>query len=455
MDIDLLKKFSRKFKHMPTLFAKVVEDLNLFKLVGSGSNSSVYALRDDSTMVAVVTFMASVSEARHAKSVLDEINMCSLENIIPRRFKTDIYSHGAQNGVILVTLWEKLNIVSWRGWHNVYASAMHLAEALFTGLAAMHDSGICHRDISPNNVVLTQQGVRFIDLQSAHIELLSGRRTYLAGTRGFRAFEIEASFEKPDQQTLSLTSFMFKYFNINHIEQSKSFAVCRGSVVTLERLQAADVFALGMVLINVLTNQPNPCIEPVRLDNLSEEIQTFAMNIFNPNFMRRHTAQAALTTIQTWLKVRKETGPTTRAAVVVADDYDLRPSPVIDVKRQQQVQAFYTGDITKSRSAKRKKPVTSTAQTLRHSQRRQADGTVGNSQERLARNRIFISASKKPADTASIDPNLYLNELNQLVYSGHRVQRGDKQGFFYADNAGRKHYITRPVIQSRLQDYIM
>lgn len=87
-----------------------------------------------------------------------------------------------------------------------------LAEAS-SGVAAAHDAGILHRDIKPQNILISNQGrVKVADfgLSSTTEEMIEGREPMIAGTLGFMAPE-QARGEKatPASDVYSLAATLY------------------------------------------------------------------------------------------------------------------------------------------------------------------------------------------------------------------------------------------------------
>lgn len=59
-----------------------------------------------------------------------------------------------------------------------------LAVALLEAVAAIHEAGIIHRDLSPNNVILAPDGPRVVDFGIAHHKGMSTATTLTGGTVG-------------------------------------------------------------------------------------------------------------------------------------------------------------------------------------------------------------------------------------------------------------------------------
>ncbi len=186
------------------------------------------------------------------------------------------------------------NLKEWVAEHGAMGEASwdELAEGIFSGLAAIHDTGILHRDIKPANIMLSPDGAKIIDFGISKEE----GQTALTNTQMFAG---TVAYLAPER------------------------------VETNEESQASDMFSAGLVLavaargehpwgdettqteLAILMNMAN---EEPRLDGLSDKQQKVLRALLRRNPEARPVARDALAILRGELQpARDNDAPLVRA----------------------------------------------------------------------------------------------------------------------------------------------
>jgi tRNA A-37 threonylcarbamoyl transferase component Bud32 len=133
----------------------------LERILGRGATAAVYAARDlkHGRRVALKVLEPAVASTLGPDRFLQEIRTTaglSHPNILP------LFDSGAADGFIYFTMpvveGESLRARIERDGALETAAALHIAAQIGSALACAHGSGVVHRDIKPDNILLTPQG---------------------------------------------------------------------------------------------------------------------------------------------------------------------------------------------------------------------------------------------------------------------------------------------------------
>ncbi|MGA7121560.1 MAG: serine/threonine-protein kinase [Polyangiaceae bacterium] len=137
-------------------------------LIGVGGMAEVYAATHPSGKRSAIKILHP-----HVP-FMPEVDCAFLRNAHPnavRVLEDDVDDRG--NVCIVMELLEGGTLQEWaeaEGGKLAPARVLRIADQLLDGLAALHDAGIVHRDIKPDNIFLTTDGqVKILDFGLAHL----------------------------------------------------------------------------------------------------------------------------------------------------------------------------------------------------------------------------------------------------------------------------------------------
>ena len=189
--------------------------------------------------------------------------------------------------------------------------ALHYLEQVCTGLAYAHERGVIHRDIKPNNLLLTadRETIKIADFGIAKIEALDGAITRV-GTEIYAAPEHHPLRVTGPLDTAALTSAP------EHLTP------------------AADIYSLAKTVYMLLTGEAPRRFSQLPISDLPAHVASAPWASFVLRVLRRATetnpAKRYQTVPEFWAELRDAAMPQTRLLTLPTGEETRVPTPTTD-----------------------------------------------------------------------------------------------------------------------------
>jgi len=193
MDKKINKLRQKEFKKNPKL--KEIYDAELTKynnptFLGQGSFADVFTLPNNRILRIELGYQHVTAGRTKVETMLTLMKLTALNKLacpITPTIYDSYLIHINSNTWITTTIMEKLQVLKWKEWKKVFKSEQELASAVFQSIHTLIQFDIYHRDINFGNVVLTLQGIRFVDIDDVCTDIpkLIYNCDDVTGTPGF------------------------------------------------------------------------------------------------------------------------------------------------------------------------------------------------------------------------------------------------------------------------------
>lgn len=140
-----------------------IDDYELIRPLGTGASASVWEARGPTGPVALKKLHQSAPLGAEQRRRLER--EARVLNRIDHRCVVKVLDFGVHDDspYLVMELLEGRTLTDVLARGPSIRDGLHLARSVIEGLAAVHRMGIVHRDVKPDNVLVTEEGVKLVD----------------------------------------------------------------------------------------------------------------------------------------------------------------------------------------------------------------------------------------------------------------------------------------------------